>query len=92
MAACPKLDLAVTVTTYVVLSFNSRNSHEGDAHTATTASPPPVGFAEKAYDFQGPPKVGGVATADAVVADVASTATSSGELHTRRGRPGSLKK
>ena len=75
------MDLAVTVTTYVVLSFKPRRSHEGEAHTASTPAPSPTGFAEKAYDFQGPPELGGVAMADAVVADVASAVTSRGELH-----------
>lgn len=80
MAVCPELELAITRTTYMVLSFKSRSSHEGVAHTATTASPPEAGLAEKVKDFQGPPELGGVATVAADVADVASTDTSRGEL------------
>ena len=47
-----------------------------------TAFPPFTGVAEKVYTVQGPPLLGGVAMALAVVGEVAAAAASHGELRT----------
>lgn len=46
------------------------------------ADPSAVGFMVKAKETQGPPKLGGVAAIDTVVADTGAAVTSHGTLQT----------